>query len=180
TIIVGLLLFLRFKVIQEKKTNIKDANLKLALKEQEILALKVKEESKNVQALSLELLMKKDFSSKLVKELDQLENITYSEIKNIEIFIQNELEVKSDRAHLQSQMGNLSSNFYTELKIHHQNLTEKELRLAAMVVMQLSNKEIAISKNTTLESAKKSKNRLKKKLNISIDSDLTAYLQEFL
>ena len=77
-------------------------------------------------------------------------------------------------------MGDLSSNFYTELKIHHPDLTEVELKLSAMVVMRISNKEIAISKNTEIDSAKKSKNRLKKKLNLSGTTNLSTYLERFL
>ncbi len=179
-IIIGLLLFLRFKAIQAKESGIKDANLKLAVKEQEILALKVQEENRNVKELSHELLVKQDFSMSLIKQLDELENISKSELKSIEFFIQNELDVKSTRAQLLKQMGDLSNNFYNELKITHSDMTELELKLAAMVVMQISNKEIAISNNITLESAKKSKNRLKKKLGLQPLDDLTAYLKEFL
>jgi DNA-binding CsgD family transcriptional regulator len=54
------------------------------------------------------------------------------------------------------------------------------LKLAGMVVMKMSNKEIAVSKNTTLESSKKAKNRLKKKLNVSSEDNLASYLNEFL
>ena len=77
-------------------------------------------------------------------------------------------------------MGDLNSNFSTDLKLKHDDLTELELKLAGMVVMQMSNKEIALSKNTTLESSKKAKNRLKKKLGVPPDGDLLAYLNSFL
>ena len=77
-------------------------------------------------------------------------------------------------------MGDLSSNFYTDLKIKHGNLTELELKLAAMVVMKMSNKEIALSKNTTIESAKKANNRLNKKLVVPPEGELSAYLNSFL
>ena len=77
-------------------------------------------------------------------------------------------------------MGDLSSNFYNDLKIKHGNLTELELKLAAMVVMKMSNKEIALSKNTTIESSKKAKNRLKKKLGILPELELSVYLNSFL
>ena len=155
---------------KEKTANCLDALLKL----------KVKEESRNVQVLSHELLVKQDFSKNLMHQLEQIENISKPAIKNIEFFIQNELDIKSTRAHLQNQMGDLNSNFSTDLKLKHDDLTELELKLAGMVVMQMSNKEIALSKNTTLESSKKAKNRLKKKLGVPPDGDLLAYLNSFL
>ena len=125
-------------------------------------------------------MFKQDFSRSLILQLKQIENISKPALKNIEFFIKNELDLKSTRAQLQNQMGNLSSNFYTDLKIKHVNLTELELKLAGMVVMQMSNKEIALSKNTTLESSKKAKNRLKKKLGIPPNGELSAYLNSFL
>ena len=48
-----------------------------------------------------------------------------------------------------------------------------------MVVMKMSNKEIALSKNTTIESAKKAKNRLKKKLGVPPEGELSTYLNSF-
>jgi DNA-binding CsgD family transcriptional regulator len=125
-------------------------------------------------------MFKQGFSRSLILQLKQIENISKPALKNIEFFIKNELDLKSTRAQLQNQMGNLSSNFYTDLKIKHVNLTELELKLAGMVVMQMSNKEIALSKNTTLESSKKAKNRLKKKLGIPPNGELSAYLNSFL
>ncbi|MDG1190152.1 MAG: tetratricopeptide repeat protein, partial [Flavobacteriales bacterium] len=71
------------------------------------------------------------------------------------------------------------SNFHTDIKIKHGNLTELEIKLAAMVVMKMSNKEIALSKNTTIESAKKAKNRLKKKLGVPPEGELSTYLNSF-
>ena len=163
-----------------KKVLLKETLLKLANKEQDFLKLKVQEESKSVQILSQELTFKKDFSKSLVHKLKEIENISKPALNNIEFFIENELDIKSTRALLQNQMGDLSSNFYTDLKIKHGNLTELELKLAAMVVMKMSNKEIAISKNTTIESSKKAKNRLKKKLGIAPEGELSAYLNRFL
>ena len=44
------------------------------------------------------LLVKQDFSEKLINQLGQIESLSKPEIKNIEFFIQNELDVKSSRA----------------------------------------------------------------------------------
>ena len=178
---LSLILFILFFLYRyRRRAWLKGIELKLAKKEQDFLKLKVQEEGRNVRILSHELMFKQDFSKSLILQLKQIENISKPALKNIEFFIENELDLKSTRAQLQNQMGNLSSNFYTDLKIKHGNLTELELKLAGMVVMQMSNKEIALSKNTTLESSKKAKNRLKKKLGIPPDGELSAYLNSFL
>lgn len=163
-----------------KRALLKETLLKLANKEQDFLKLKVHEESRNVKILSHELTFKQDFSKNLIHKLEEIENISKPVLNNIEFFIENELEIKSTRAHLQKQMGDFSNNFYSDIKIKHGNITDLELKLSAMVVMKMSNKEIALSRNITVESAKKAKNRLKKKLGIPADGELSSYLNKFL
>mgnify|MGYP001487789005 CR=1 FL=1 len=174
---VVLFMFWRYRTIQTKKTILKEAQLNMAKQEQKFLELKMKEESKNVEALSLELMVKEGFSSKLVKELGQLVSITKPEIKNIELFIQNELDVKSPRVQIQEQMGALSGGFYNSLSVKYPTLTDNDLKLAAMIAMNMSNKEIAISKSITPESVKKTKTRLKHKLNLTFEDDLAEMLK---
>lgn len=173
-----LLVFWRYRLGQKRKLLLKEARLELARKEQDILSMKVDQEAKNVKSLSLELIMKDDFSNVLVKKLNSIESLSSSEIKNVEMFIQNELAVKSVRAQLQNQMGSLSGEFYSALIIKHPNLTELDSKLAAMIVMNMSNKDIATSKNISTGSVKISKNRLKKKLNLTSIDDLTEYLKK--
>ena len=163
-----------------KSALLKDTLLKLANKEQDFLKLKVQEESRNVKLLSHELMIKQDFSKKIIDKLDQIEGINKPTLKKIEFFIDNELDVKSTRALVQKRMGDLSSSFYADLNIKHDKLTDLELKLASMVVMKMSNKEIAISRGITLESSKKAKNRLKKKLGAPADGELLSYLNRFL
>ena len=173
------LFFVFFWWRNRKKAILKEIQLNLTKKEQDLLALKVQEEIKNVQLLSLELQIKRNFSTNLIKQLDQLENITKPEVKNIELYIQNELDIKSTRALLQNQMGGLSSNFYNTLKIKHPELNESEIAFAAMIVMKMTNKEIGISKNMSSGTIKTIKWRLKKKLNLLSSENLQDYLSDF-
>ena len=177
---IVLFVFWRYKATQTKLTIIKQAKLDLAKHEQEILKLKVKEEGRNVQLLSHELQVKQDFSLNLMQQLGQLGNLSTPELKRIEIFIQNELDVKSSRAQIQKGMGELSGDFYNSLSVQYPNLTDMDLKLAAMVVMNMSNKEIAISKNIATASVKKTKTRLKQKLNLQHEDDLASFLKAML
>lgn len=77
-------------------------------------------------------------------------------------------------------MGGLSGDFYNLLKRDHAELSENDIKLAAMIVLKMTNKEIAISKNITAASVRITKVRLKKKLAISAEIDLFEYLNKFL
>ncbi len=178
--VIMLLLFLRYKAVQSKKASLKQAHLDAATNEREILALKVMAEKRSVQELSLELISKKDFSEKILKKLAELEQVSKSDLMNMEMFIQNELEIKSTQAELQNQMGGLSNNFYNELKIKHPELNDLEVKLAAMVVMRMSNKEISINRNVSPASARVTKNRLKHKMGIPADIEMSDYLNKFI
>jgi len=179
-LIIGYFLFRKYKSENQKKAQLKDSRLKLAEQEQEILSLKIKHEQRNVNELSLELGVKSDFASNLNMELVKFENVTSSQRKNLEIFIQTELEIKSVRAELQQTIENSEGQFISNLKILHANLTDNDIRLALMIVLKHTNKEIAIKKNITLESVKIAKNRLKKKLALSTKDDLFKYLTRIL
>jgi len=177
--VVLLFFFWKYRSVQVKKSIIRNNQLELAKKEQELLELRVKEEGKNVQMLSLELIAKKDFSGLLLNKLKDFDNISPSDLKSIDFFVQNELELKSTRARLHNDISKVGGNFFNVIQREHQNLTELDLKLAAMVLMKLSNKEIAISRNVTTESIKTAKNRLKKKLNLSGKESLLEYLNKF-
>jgi len=115
----------------------------------------------------------------VLNKLKDFDNISSSDLKSIDFFVQNELELKSTRAKLHHDIDKVGGKFFSVIQRKHQNLTEPDLKLATMVVMKLSNKEIAISKNITTESAKTAKNRLKKKLNLSEKDSLEEYLNNF-
>lgn len=172
--------FWRYKIIQTKNKLLKEAELETSRKEQQILELKVNEEVRNVQELSLELITKQSFSSVILERLRKLGTISKSDLVNIETFIENELRLKSTLAETQDKMGNLSTKFHSELKIKHPKLTPNELKLAVMVVMKMTNKEISISKNVTPAYVRLAKVRLKKKMNLPPNQDLYTYLNNFL
>ena len=187
-IILGLLLgvlliiffFWRYRIIQSKKAALKEVQLKLAKQREEILARKVKEETRNVQTLSLELIAKQNFSERVIEELSEIENVSKTELIAMELFIQNELEIKSTRAELEVEMGDLSGEFYRLLKINHPDLSDADIKLAAMIALRMTNKEIGISKNMTAETVRTTKYRLKKKMDLANEQDLFDFLNEYL
>ena len=187
-IIVGLvaisiiisLLFLRFRSVQMKRSLLRQESLEAAKKEQEVLELKVEEENKNVQLLSLELNAKKEYSRAILERIKQEEILSEKGMKAIEFFIKNELDLKSTRVQLQNRVGNIKGDFHNALKIKHPSLSDSDLNLAAMIVMKMSNKEIAISKNMTAQTIRTTKHRLKQKLGLSKDNDLSEFINQYL
>jgi DNA-binding CsgD family transcriptional regulator len=68
------------------------------------------------------------------------------------------------------------SNFLSDLKERHPNLTSNELKLCAYLKMNLSSKEIAQLMSITIRGVEVSRYRLRKKLNIPSEINLFDYL----
>ncbi len=75
-----------------------------------------------------------------------------------------------------SYFADVHNDFDIKLKVIYADITEKEIRLAAFLRMNLSTKEIAVMLNVLPESILKSKYLLKKKLHLVKEIDLTTFL----
>jgi DNA-binding CsgD family transcriptional regulator len=67
-------------------------------------------------------------------------------------------------------------NFFTKLKENHPELSSSELKLAALVRLNLNLKESATILGISPESVKTSRHRLRKKLNLGEEQNLADYL----
>jgi len=70
----------------------------------------------------------------------------------------------------------MHKNFFNELTKTYPDLTQNELRLCTLIKCNLGNKEIANILNITSDSVKKSKTRLRKKLNLDADDNLIKHI----
>ncbi|WP_439152400.1 helix-turn-helix transcriptional regulator [Winogradskyella sp.] len=75
-----------------------------------------------------------------------------------------------------SYFSEVHNNFDHKIKAISEDITEKEIRLASFLRMNLSTKEIASMLNVLSDSVLKSKYRLKKKLKLNKENDLTQFL----
>lgn len=70
----------------------------------------------------------------------------------------------------------LHADFFDRLKTAHPELTPKDLRICAYLKMNLSSKEMASLMNISLRGVEASRYRLRKKLDLSSDANLTEFL----
>jgi tetratricopeptide (TPR) repeat protein len=71
----------------------------------------------------------------------------------------------------------VNKNFFDQIQKKFPDLSRNELRLCALIKCNLGNKEIANILNITPDSVKKSRNRLRKRLQLEVDESLTKYIQ---
>jgi ligand-binding sensor domain-containing protein/DNA-binding CsgD family transcriptional regulator len=161
-----------------------------ALSEKEIIHLRneslmneMKFKNKELANATLHLIQKnktlsylKDDLSKLLRTLPSNEKQNVSNLlKKINKDLQNEKSWEL----FNSYFDEVHQDFITRLKGKYDNLTPKELRLCAYLRMNISTKEIAPLMNISFRGVEISRYRLRKKLKLDHDTNLTDYIMSF-
>ncbi|WP_189358528.1 tetratricopeptide repeat protein [Algibacter mikhailovii] len=166
------LLYFGFK--QRLKKNKIEREKQEAIYKQEI-AFKKKE----LASQTLHLVQKSTFIQELKENLEKIKQspeLFKVEFRRLVMLLKKEKAEDKDWEIFKSYFSEVHNNFDNTLKSIYADITEKEIRLASFLRMNLSTKEIASMLNVLPESVLKSKYRLKKKLNLAKQDDLNTYL----
>jgi DNA-binding response OmpR family regulator len=99
------------------------------------------------------------------------------ELKKIKCNIVKELDkIKSSTNY---KLQEINSDLIKNLTEKHPNMTSSELKLCALIRMNLGSKEIADISHQTYDSIRVARTRLRKKLNINKNETLISYLMKF-
>ena len=101
------------------------------------------------------------------------------ELEELDEEIKNKIWVDKNSDDFYNKIDALSSSFYDKLATQFEGLTKTEIRLCSLIKLELDSKQIAVLQNINPSSVKKSRNRLRKKLNLSPEQDLNAFLRTF-
>jgi DNA-binding NarL/FixJ family response regulator len=80
---------------------------------------------------------------------------------------------------LKTKINQLHNNFISKLQEAHPNLTQGDLKLASLIQINLSNKEISTNLSIETGSVEKKKSRLRKKLTLDANAKIEDYLSQF-
>lgn len=175
SIISALLVLLALVLIYKLRGDIrKKAQEKLLLKQIHQIQQDIKTE--RLQKSALSLARKKEFSERLMKQINSIENIRVTERNAIRLTLLNEMEIDGSVIEEEKQIQEVGEEFITQIKIHFPQLNEGDVKLLSLIKMKLSNKQIAEIRNINLTSVKKAKNRLRKKMNMPVGDDFVDYL----
>ncbi len=148
-------------------------------KQDEIYKQEIAHKKKELTSQTLHLVQKNTFIQEL---MDNLENIKNSpekfkmEFRRIVMLLKKENASDKDWEVFKTYFAEVHNDFDQKLKTLYADISEKEIRLAAFLRMNLTTKEIAATLNVLPDSILKSKYRLKKKLNLDKETDLTSFL----
>lgn len=99
------------------------------------------------------------------------------ELASLEMKVFQNTALNNEKDELEKRVDQVCDGFFKGLTELHTDLTEREKRLAALVRMNLSSKEIATILGIETKSVTQSRYRLRKKLNLETDESLASYLK---
>ncbi|MFD2725889.1 tetratricopeptide repeat protein [Hyunsoonleella rubra] len=173
-IALSILLYLVFK------QNIRKNRLERE-KQEAIYKQKLEFKKKELASQTLHLVQKNTFIQELKENLEKIEEspeLFKMVFRRLAMLLKKENAEDKDWEVFKSYFIEVHNNFDQKIKSIYPEISEKEMRLASFLRMNLSTKEIASMLNVLPDSVSKSKYRLKKKLNLDKNTDLFQFLSE--
>ncbi|WP_243456830.1 helix-turn-helix transcriptional regulator [Polaribacter batillariae] len=160
----------------------KEAELKELASTQEIIKLNneklrndIDNKNKELATSTMNIIKKNEFLNTIKTEL--INGGEKSVAKVVKIIDKN-LNNTDDWKMFQEAFNNADKKFLKKVKEKHPTLTPNDLRLCAYLRLNLSSKEIAPLLNISPRSVEVKRYRLRKKMNLPHDSNLTNYILE--
>ncbi|WP_088341107.1 tetratricopeptide repeat protein [Robiginitalea sediminis] len=148
-------------------------------KQEAIFRQEIEHKKKELASQTLHLVQKNTFLEELQENLENLRKSPEKfkmEFRRIAMLLRKEKASDKDWETFKTYFAQVHNDFDQKLKTLSPDISEKEIRLAAFLRMNLTTKEIAATMNVLPESILKSKYRLKKKLGLEKDMDLGTFL----
>ncbi len=147
--------------------------IKLALQQKEIAQAEKKSAKEQLQI----------FTDILLEKNEQIENLNASLQKqntiNTDELIHQTLLTDYNWNRFKDLFEKTYPQFFTTLKNAAPNITAAEMRLAALIKLNLDNKQMASMQGISVSSLRGYKTRLRQKLNISAEMDLEGLIKNF-
>ena len=125
-------------------------------------------------AMTAQMLQKNELMHELKSKLDEDKNISVdSPLSKIINRGQNQDKDWSDfNTHFES----INKNFYTRLKQSYPDISPNDLKICALIKLNLSIKEMAAILNISPDSVKTARYRLRKKMQLNTEDNLTDFI----
>ena len=186
-VVLGLGL-LAFRIYIERRETI--LHQRVLESEQAVLSLQNEKleteiETKNNELMSTAVQMahKNELLSGIKDNLEDIKTATEAErlkaLRTLRRTLEAEIENKETWDQFLLYFNQVNRDFITELQNKHPNLTQNDLRMCALTRLNMSNREMATLLNISITGVEKSRYRLKKRLDLTVDDDLSRYLLTF-
>lgn len=150
---------------------------------QEDLDKELKFRSSEMTTMAMNIIHKNEFLNDLKKEIVSIKNQMKDpegrqNLNKLTLMISQNISIDRDREKFQLHVDEHNSRFLQLLSDNFPSMTENEKRLAALLRLNLSSKEIASILNISPKSVEMNRYRLRKKLGVPSDVGLSEFIRE--
>lgn len=183
-------IILLMALIFSRRQHLANARNKQLLAEQKLenTALKIeqlnseiKSRERDLSDFAIKLTQDQDWAKELADKLEAIKQASSKEreplINALDLAIANKVHVDGDTQDFFERLDKLSDTFYSKLTNSYPNLSKNEIRICSLIRLKIESRSIATLQNITLASLNTSRYRLRKKLNLSEDTDLDFAIQ---
>lgn len=192
----GLIIYYQRKNIRDKKelleknkqiSEAQEALLKAELENKQLsekqLQYDLEFRHKELLTYTLNLVQKNTIMQSVRVGINELlpstENENKAKISKLLKVIDYSLESEKDWDEFRMYFEKVHSSFFEKMKSQHPDLTQGDLKLCALISLNLSMKEMAELMGISPESVKMARHRLRKKLNLATEDNLTEFVASF-
>jgi tetratricopeptide (TPR) repeat protein len=178
TIIAGLILY-HLRTRLRKNRRIYEAELGYKKLQEEKLYRELESRGKELTTNALHIIQKNEFLEELkkqLKELKKVDEVTSKKIKKIIRSIDHNFSLDDDWQEFEMVFQQVHADFFEKLRVDFPNLTPADVRLCAMLRLNLSSKDIATIMGISQDSLRIARYRLRKKLDIDKGGNLYSYI----
>ncbi|MCP4443552.1 MAG: hypothetical protein GY810_32010 [Aureispira sp.] len=164
-------------LIERANKDLVEAELKINKLEKQKLEQDLNFKKQDLTNLALENSRKNDLNKEFMAKLKAIKKGKQEELNPLIKLVERELLKDQTLELIQTNIDELNTNFFNTLQDKFPNLTTNEMRLCSLVRLGLNNKEISVIRGISSDSAKVSRYRLKKKLELDATIDLMSFLK---
>lgn len=159
---------------RKKAKQLHEAEKKFAEAEHRRLKEQLDHKNRELTSNALNMARKNEFLTELDKQLRQLNSTSdlSKDIRGLQNQLRIEGQMEDNWSQFTKQFTETNPAFYASLKDNYPDLSKGELRMAALLRMNLNNKDVAHILNISDDGVKKARYRLRKKLNLQTDDSL--------
>ena len=134
--------------------------------------------------LALDISRKNSFATKIHNRLQDLIKVNdpaerKQGIQSLSRIVSNHLRLNEDAQEFQVNIETVNHDFFNKLDQQFEGLTTNDKHLCGLIRLNLSSKDIAAIKNISTKSVEMGRYRLRKKLSLNPEEDLSEFLQKF-
>lgn len=176
------------KHMAELKTRVEEFHHQGLMAEKEIMKLKNEKlesemvyRNKELANQTMSIIQKNQFLVKIKEELQRVQKrVDEEKLKNnlntLQKKINKEIDNKQQNQVFETYFDEVHNEFFKRLKSSYPQISPREMRLCAYIRMDLTSKEIAVLLNITERGVEISRYRLRKKLELPRDINLSTFL----